>query len=620
MIISLGILSVFQLAFLPGLVFTRLVKLQGFWETILLSIALSPIINYVFVFVTAVLGIYNRPSVFVFLGTEIILLIYLSRPFLSTTCEQLFKSMKVVRFFKEYLDSDKSGWVGVFTKALLALLLGLAAYHVWCSLRIYANQEHSVFAVWDAVVSWGRWAVDWYNSDLPRMTWHYPQLIPANWSLTHQFVGDSYIKLFAKHYMALIEVFVLVTVFALGIIKRHAGYFIAVTLTAWLQSALGSNGNGNVDTSVAFFALSAVACLLLARNSKNRSIYIYVGAAIAAGAAVTKQAGLWMAICFPLLMILSTIKGSRRESLGYMRGIALIYLLLIVPWYGYKEYQIRRGEDASEVQLVTSLASRGKNASQTFGSAIDLLETAVETPRLSGRSCLVVLSVLVLFSCRDLFFAGLTGLVIVPFVLIWVFFFSYDTRNVNMVVPLVGMAAGMGIKNIIDVVINRLAVFDRCINNRLQTHVKVLVSIRAVYLTIPVLAIFLLPIKYTDGYMIGKSIAKQKEMGEPELNKRLYSYQEEHGLNGKILTDYQYLGSLPGLEQYYQLGFSNTRDTFIQQFNRPEIGYALVRRGWMSPEVESYIDRLVANEKIEVIFEYDTFLLVTTCRGPVPDH
>jgi hypothetical protein len=81
------------------------------------------------------------------------------------------------------------------------------------------------------------------------------------------------------------------------------------------------------------------------------------------------------------------------------------------------------------------------------------------------------------------------------------------------------------------------------------------------------------------------------------------------------LTDYQYLGSLPGLEQYYQLGYSGG-DDFIQQIEQPQIGYALVNSNEMSPEVTSYINQLIAQNKIVVLFEYNTYKLVTTCRGP----
>jgi hypothetical protein len=659
LIITLGILSLFQLVFLPGLIVTLLAKLQGIWNKLLFSIALSPIINYLLVLVMTGLGLYTQRTVLIIFWTEIVFLISLILPVFNKTLGQILNHEGMVSFFNEYYNPNisKTGWSGDFIKFVAVFFFALALYSILNYVVVYAHQNNSVFIEWDAVVSLDRWAVDWYNNLLPRLTFHYPQVIPANWSLTYQFMGDSRVKFFAKDFMGFIEIYILLAIFFLGVIKRQVGYFIGVTFTAWLQSVLGSRATGLVDSPVAFFALATIVCLLLAEMSDetDRSKYIYFGAFLAAGAAVTKQAGLWIALTYPFLLFLTTRKESRSKLTHYVPGILLIYVVLIFSWYGYKQYQIQVGQDVSEIQSVTSLASHGKSIADVFDHALLSLQAPLTIVSLSGKSNLILIGILLLFSCGQRFYRYLIGLIIVPFTLIWAYFFSYDTRNLNLVIPLIGLASGIGLQLIVD----RMASFDFWVlskpfpflhrmkdiiwvdrdtlaafqqkyayfrhffrktistkfNNILYPATKIFESVRFIYLVIPILGIFLLPLRYPDDFMIRRSIAEQKMMGDAKLDEKLYKYQSKPGFSGKILTDYQILAFLPGLGQYYQFGSSASED-FIEQTQQFQIGYVLVDNNSMSPKVSSYINQLIVQNKIEVLIIQDSYLLVTTCHGP----
>jgi len=610
MIITLGILSIFQITFLPGLVVSQLVKLRGMWNIILVSLALSPIINYLLVFITTVLGLYNQPVTLMFFGIELAFLIYLTYPILNKTLGQIFKYQEIAIFFDEYLNknNDTIGWIKIFTKIILAIIFSFAVFVILYYISIYAALKSSVFTTWDAVVSWDRWAVDWYNNHLPIQTWHYPQLIPANWSLTYQFMGDSRIKFFAKDFMGFIEVYILLTIFTLGIVRREVGYFFGVIFTAWLQWVLGSRGNGYVDSSVAFFALSSVACLLISEKGDNqsKSIYIYLGAIFAAGAAVTKQAGLWVVLAYPfLLFFINNKEENRRYVYSHIPGILVIYTLIIFPWYGYKEYQIRTSKEVSEISYVISLVDPSKSWPQRLENSFTLIKDHFKL--ISERVIVVLLSFLMIFAYNEKFYKVLLGLIIIPFTLLWALYFSYDTRNLNLVIPLIGLAAGIGLQKIL----NKLKQIDI-----FYIPIKILSSIKIVYLLIPILFVFLLPLRYSDTYMINKSIAKQKQIGYPWLNQRIYEHQSRFGFDGKILTDYQYLGFLPGLEQYYSLGHSNFPLTFIKQINDTSVGYTLLNSDWASPEVIEYVRQNITDGTMQIIFEENTFVFLTICHGP----
>lgn len=633
MIITLGILSLFQLTLLPGLITSRLMKIQGTGNIILVSITFSPIINYLFVFTTTAIGVYTRPVTLLFFGFELIALIYLMNPLFSITLGQAIDTKKTTLFFREYLNTQNknSSWHDTLLKIFRVTLLALAVFSIIYAITSYLSLKISVFTAWDAVVSWDRWAINWYNNIFPIKTWHYPQLIPANLSLTYQFIGNSQVKFFAKQFMGLIEVYIPITIFILGVAKRETGYFFGVILATWLQSLLGSQGNGYVDSSVAFFALATIAYILLSETKINsdKNNHILIGAIIAAGAAVTKQTGLWISLTYPLLILLTRKKKEdRRRIYQLIPNIIVIYMLIILPWYGYKEYQIQIGNDSSELNTLTSLGQQDRNWDEQLEYSFDLLKATSDNIIISGQVTIVLLICLLLFASTNRFYRHLITLIIIPFALIWSLLFSYDTRNFNLIVPLIGLSAGIGLQKIIDKIsffTTQQTTKKDIITDKPKEHAayfsqnKRFRSVKVIYFLAPIVAIFLLPLRYPDTYIINRSIDLQKEIGNKVLNQKLYQYQSKYGFNGKILTDYQYLPFLPGLEEYAKISFSAYPATFLKDIEEEEVAYVLLNPDWMAPEVASYVTQNIDSGNMRVLFKHGNqgeYLFITTCRGP----
>jgi hypothetical protein len=628
MLVTLGILSIFQLVFLPGLIVSRLVKVRGTGNIILISLALSPIINYLFVVIATTLGLYTQLGTLIFFGVELLLIFYFYLPILKKNPGQIRDAQTPRSFFREYLNTIKNpGWVGLILKGVLVMAFLASVFCILYYGILYGPRITSVFTAWDAVVSWDRWAVDWAHNHFPGSTWHYPQLIPANWSLTYQFMNDARIKFFAKGYMGWMEIFILLIPFILGVNKRQVGYFIGVVITAGLQLFMGSRGNGYVDSSVAFFALSSVACLIIAQQEPDHAEpkYVYLGAVIAAGAAITKQAGLWAAVAYPFLMFFSFKRENRKSLYRYLPGIIGIYALIIFPWYGYKEYQVSIGRDGSEIMSTTTLATQGRSLFQRIGHSLGLIQTKLSYRMIPGEWVMILLGLLMLIACGDGFFLPLFGWFIVPFYLIWAIYFSYDTRNFNMVVPLVGLTAGIGAQKVIEWMekiksrpLSKSLPFANQPkrSHRFQGFNKPFISFKIGYLVIPVLAIFLLPLIYTNADMVNTSVAMQKEMGNSQVNDNIYAYQAQYGLQGKILTDYQYLGFLPGLQDNYQWADSSDPTSFIEQVNEPQVRYALLNTEWISPEVANYVRQNIISGSMKTIFEEGPYWFVASCAGP----
>jgi hypothetical protein len=64
------------------------------------------------------------------------------------------------------------------------------------------------------------------------------------------------------------------------------------------------------------------------------------------------------------------------------------------------------------------------------------------------------------------------------------------------------------------------------------------------------------------------------------------------------------------------LGYSSDPSIFLKQINETQVSYALLNSVWMSPEVVLYVRQNIAQGRMQIIFEEETFLFVTTCRGP----
>jgi hypothetical protein len=237
--------------------------------------------------------------------------------------------------------------------------------------------------------------------------------------------------------------------------------------------------------------------------------------------------------------------------------------------------------------------------------------------------------VLLAFSYKNKLWGLISSLIIIPFSIGWIFFFSYESRNLDLIIPLLAIAAGVGLHNILILDTKKISAFFQQKTLQLITQftvrlfnwiIKFFLSLKVWYFLLLIPIIFILPRWIPDTRLIQNSLIKQRLMGDPPINNLIYDYKAKNGLDGKIITEYQYLGFLPELEEYYVYSLTDSPD-FIDRFNDPAIGYGLFNDHWWSEEVHNYVMKLVDENKIQLIFTYPTpsgngtFYFVTTCHG-----
>lgn len=80
MLFFLGMLSFFQIVFIPGFILLRLSKLitKNIIQTIIYSFSLSLIVNYLVVFFLTAMHIYKPIVIYIFIALELFILAYIT--------------------------------------------------------------------------------------------------------------------------------------------------------------------------------------------------------------------------------------------------------------------------------------------------------------------------------------------------------------------------------------------------------------------------------------------------------------------------------------------------------------------------------------------------------------
>ncbi|MEX1246978.1 MAG: hypothetical protein WEA61_00730 [Anaerolineales bacterium] len=597
MMLFLGVLSVFQLALLPGLLLVRLFPgKRGVIQQLVYVFMLSLLANHLVVFLLAFLQLYTRTIVLVLFALEVATLIWLYRAHLLNITggwQKKFQdaTSRGLQSFGVWIKKDFWSAALYFVFALIAILGILWVLWIWV-----ANFD-TVFQNWDAWASWDRWAVKWAQNRIPGDTWEYPQLIPTSYSLTYKFIGTTAVKFFGKSIMPLFTLAIVLMLFDLGRKYRSFGYMLGAGLALYsINLFLGQYiPDGYVDIPVACFSLMAVYMLLHARSIRSLAELkstLLLGSLATAAAALTKQPGLYVMAFYPLLAYLWILKDRKefklREALGLLARNFLIVLVLVVPWYAFMEYRILYGGNTSNIQYVITDIYRGQTLPDRFVAAVNSLGSY------AWFFAFALVSLLVLDSA----FRQIVIFLIFPFSILWAFFLSYEHRNLAVALPLLAMTVGVAAEAWVARI--RQAVGKR---KELRFPVVAVLAVGAMLLVAATLMI-------NDEVLIAHQISEQRLIFEPTLNQKLYRYFSSHGGPEPIFSNYP-VGWLPDLEETWRFERFQDYDSYQQNLlNNPDITLILVRLSSIDPriaeEVQVYIDAGV----YQVIFTEVDYILV----------
>jgi len=532
---AFAVVSFFQLTFIPGYLLFKFLKIKGNTpiKVILYSFAFSLFVNYLIVYHLTLAGSYTPVSAYIILAAELILLIFLA----------IKGRLRIEMPLHLEIPSGSRGLVrNILPASTLLILAG--------SLYFFFSNPGSVFTHWDAVFSWNRWAIDWYLNDIPGLTYLYPQLIPANWSLSYILMQDHTLQFAAKSIMPLFALSILFVFYDLYLTKKNAVFILSIFFFSALSLlySLPYIDSGYVDFAVAFFSMITFHAILRSDPDDPGSNNIVV-LLFATAAAATKQAGFIILVFSVIWLTCLMIKNRKTLSPGKAVVKILNYILIILLglyWYIIKLVDIAMGRDFSTLKFL--LVDIYHDA-----TLVQRLANSLENLRASPVFFLVLiaLSLFSLFNRRSRWFTlGIT----IPSIIIWGLFFSYDDRNIIVSFPFLAYSASYGTAYLYRILkLGKLKEYFVSKFPGLSMHrpaVKIrLWPGRVLFLLVflAILGSIFLVGAYGDTIKL-RQIEKQKTIGNPGLNQQIYDYKEEYGIEGKIITDYYWITVMPGFE------------------------------------------------------------------------
>jgi hypothetical protein len=604
----LGLISIIQITFLPGLILLKFFKAKhGILQSLVYAFALSLISNHLLVFTITALRINISIAFYVIFVLEIVGFIVLYkdelRQPLTTTLTNKREEFIVdlSSFWTSHAQKSSSSYqIIVEIIALVSILW--AGSSIWWAFRVWLSNVDTVFIQWDAIVSWNRWAIEWFNGSFPSLTNRYAQLIPTNFAVTYAYLGGTQLQFFAKSIMPFFNLFILLLLFSLGLKTKNFGYFVSVIITRYtMKKFLGDYiASGYVDVALAFFTFITIYTLIKAQHGqsiKEKIAYIYLGAIFAGGTALTKQNGLIVFATYPILTYLIVVNKisalSNREKLSIVFKPMLLALCLILPWYIFNEYHIFAGTNITNVEYLVGGRHEGRTIIERFLRAMGLLEK---------YAWLYILIIAMLpFLGSPFLWIGL--ILFLPYSIIWAVAFSTFPRNLSIAFPLLGLLAGMSVKEVLT--------FSKSIINRIMSD-RLQISIIVIILCIGILTGSLL---VPNSVLINHQINQQKEILLPTINHQLYDYFEQIGHFEPIMTNYP-IQYLPGLENY-QIPVGNFSDYNFYRWtitNHLESSLILVFEDRADEKVLQEISEAVEAGLFEIIFEEGKYSLIRIRR------
>ncbi len=531
-----GFLSLLQVGLLPGLLLALRRPQVGGWLLLPLGIAISLVVNFQLTFLLTLLGLYRVEALALLVAVAASVL-HGRKPPQDTAATSGGPDAPIRNAIGQPLVLAGSGAAG----AALLMLCSLLWTHV-----------PGVFDSWDAVVSWNRWAVDWFGGRLPSFTYGYPQLVPAAWAGTYVWLGTARVEFFAKGLMLAFPLGVAAILVDMYARFRQPAALFAVAFWCWalLRAFPDLVDSGYVDVPVAFFiSLTAYLLFLGRRQAFAPSVAFRLAAVSAAGAVLTKQAGamalamlawgLWARRGDP------TLRGEwRRDAMPAV----IAFLVLTLPWFGYTYYQIAAGIDTSNVGYVTSDMYAGESLPARLWRAVTV-NTAQGIHSLGPTPWVAVaMLTLAVGALRSPLGRACWLGVVLPYYLIWALFFSYDLRNLVPAIPFACLGLGAGLQNLWPVGAAPPSTPEtgpaRRSSRGAWRAVAALVLLGA-------LAAAALSSNASRERMIALNDLKRMESGDPALNRRLLDFARTPGFAGKILTTYAPVASIDGLREHF---------------------------------------------------------------------
>ena len=447
-----GLIALIQTIFLPGILILYFagIKTQSTIQKYVYIFALSLFANYSLVTILVLFKIYVQNVMFLIIFAEILLLIFLLIPKRIT----LFNNLD----FSQQLDCLKTLLKqNVFVvRVLILAAIGVTLFYF----SLFISNIGTIFYFVDTVknIHWNTWAIDFSNNIFPMQSSHFPQLIPSNWSISYLLIGEANIHFFAKSIMPLFFLSNILMFFDLAVEKRKAAYLVALIIYGLFSPIVYSLvfiADGNGDLPVSFFAfLSFYVYLKRSENKYDLKEYllIFLFASTAAG---TKLAGFYIFFFMSVLCLFYLLKNYKHIN---KKDVSLLIISVIfilganLFWYFIKPQTMVSGLHQPE-WLQTGYFN-------ILSNALHLLYYNIGFPVLA----FMIITVLFSIAVKEVRYVAI--IFVIPPIILWMFKYSSDFRNLSFVVPFISYVSAFGLIKILEIIRNKKLDVDINIGQR----------------------------------------------------------------------------------------------------------------------------------------------------------
>lgn len=593
-----GELALLQAWILPGLAVTVRRRELALMDRLLLAVPLSAVLNFLLVETLTFLGAYTRPVLLVTVALELAAI---------GSALLIRRSPAVQRLGPGQASMDTA------TAVTAALVLVVFAQLV----EVTLGHTGTVFNHGDAVNSWNRWAEDWAAGRFPRITWHYPQLVPAIMSIPYVMIGDTEIQQFSKMATAVLPVLAFCTVLRLAMYLPSYRLQIVwglVVATALFKRLLGTSQpfDGMADFPAAYMVIASAFAFTLAWKAEQERIrrrLILLAAMVLSGALLTKQAAILPAAALLVAWIIARRQQQAPRRLISTEVAWAIGIVLVVAghWYLYKQIQInlRLAGEHSEISSVTSVVQL---------SVLAKLHRAVTWASPGGAWPLVVL--LVIAAHADRLGRWLFWLGVAPAFTVWALLLTYDARNFAVGITPFGICLAIGAFQVARAGRRFLtpARFDTAAGRAFAVSGAVMTLI-----AVPML----MERRLSRERLLASATEQKRQLGEPELNAFLYQMDSTLPEGAAIGTPYQYLGKLPDLAHRYRLVYCETLADFNSRMEGTHATHFLWLPEMCGEAVNSFILAASARgdlRSVGAVKDRVLWLLASPRRLSAPPH
>lgn len=517
---------------------------------------------------------------------------------------------------------------------LPVLMVCLAGLVLLVSRYLLSSQGFCIFRGGDELFSWNAWAIQWAGNQFPTNTRHYPQLLPAAWSVIYQFLPKP-VDFFAKALMPMFTLGIAAIFIAFWRLEKRPGPLLSLPIGLFLIYCFGWSGSlmlmGMADVPSAFTLLLAYYTYSKWRAEPGDGFYLFLSGVFAGTAAIAKQGGLALLPFFLVAFLEQAASAaaqgvarapSSRPRLSAWLPFWLAFAAVAVPWYLYAEHQVAAGRnhyDRSEEWLV----NHGATFFQPGSTALARLSSAYQAlaSSLHGQAVVWVLAVLCLLSLRDKRHRGILLLMGFGYPLVWALFLSYDLRNLTPAAPFMALGAGAVLGDALQrpLALARASAAARfpaawgapraALRAAFPSAAR---SAARVGLLVTALGITLLSATCPEAKVLDslERLRIAKIGDSAQLNSKLYSYlgSREPNDTSKIASYYPFLSAMPGLAERFEKVDLRNDGALESVVKDPAVGYVLLvfNLHWhlfVSDENMEAVKRLQQAGTLEPVFE-----------------